>query len=139
MDTLTVEQRSAVMSRVRSKHTRPEIEVRRLLHRLGFRFRLHRRDLPGSPDIVLPRFRTVVFVHGCFWHRHANCRKTTVPASNADFWAGKFLANKRRDRWVKNQLRRKGWRVIVVWECESQDPIRLSNHLDKLVRAGGDP
>jgi DNA mismatch endonuclease (patch repair protein) len=138
MDTLTVEQRSAVMSRVRSKHTRPEIQVRRLLHRLGFRFRVHRRDLPGIPDIVLPRFRTVVFVHGCFWHRHANCGKTTVPASNADFWAGKFLVNKRRDRRVKNELRRKGWRVVVVWECETLALGRLSNRLNKVMRAAGD-
>ncbi|MGH7915238.1 MAG: very short patch repair endonuclease [Candidatus Binataceae bacterium] len=136
MDMLNAEQRSAVMGRVRTKHTRPEIAVRGLLHRLGFRFRVHRRDLPGSPDIVLPRFRTVVFVHGCFWHRHAKCAKTTTPASNIAFWARKFLANQRRDRRVKSQLRRKGWRVVVVWECETLAPGRLSNRLQRIMRVG---
>lgn len=138
MDVLTTEQRSAVMSRVRSKNTRPELKVRMLLHGLGFRFRVHRRDLPGHPDIVLPRFRTVVFVHGCFWHRHANCTKTTVPASNADFWASKFVANKRRDRRIQNDLRKRGWRVIVVWECETLAPARLSDRLDKALHAAVD-
>jgi DNA mismatch endonuclease (patch repair protein) len=135
MDTLTPEVRSEVMRRVRSKNTRPEMAVRRVLHGLGYRFRLHRPDLPGKPDIVLPRLRTVVFVHGCFWHRHPNCRRATVPASNAEFWSEKFSANERRDRRAKNDLRRNGWRVIVVWECEILTLGRLSNRLDKLLRS----
>ena len=105
------------MSRIRSRDTAPELRLRSLLHRVGLRFRLHHPGLPGRPDIVLPRYRTVVFVHGCFWHRHLGCSGATTPSSNAEFWQSKFEANVRRDRATRNALERLGWRVIVVWEC----------------------
>src|SRR5579859_3891243 len=117
------------MSKVRARNTRPEIAVRRILHGLGYRFRLHRVDLPGKPDIVLPRHKTVIFVHGCFWHRHANCKKTTTPELNQEFWLAKFDANKRRDRRVRAALRRAQWRVLVIWECETNDLQRLTSRL----------
>jgi len=109
--------RSRMMSGIRSRDTRPERFVRSALHRAGFRFRLHAK-LPGKPDVVLPKYHTVVFVHGCFWHRHAGCRYATTPASNAAFWRDKFAANKQRDSVVKRQLRRLSWRVRVVWSCQ---------------------
>lgn len=118
MDTMTRAQRSALMSRIRGKDTRPELVVRSLLHRMGLRFRLHSPKLPGRPDIVLPSRKTVVFVHGCFWHRHARCRFATTPASNKEFWQAKFEANRARDRRNIAALRKLGWRVIVVWECQ---------------------
>jgi DNA mismatch endonuclease (patch repair protein) len=105
---------------VKRAHTAPEIVVRQALHALGLRFRLHRRDLPGSPDIVLPKFRTVVFVHGCFWHRHPNCRYATTPKSRQEYWLPKFEANLERDARKEAQLRELGWRVLVVWECETK-------------------
>lgn len=100
-----------------------------MLHRAGCRFRLHRSDLPGRPDITLPRHRTVVFVHGCFWHRHPRCRFAYTPKSRMAFWQAKFAGNVRRDRTQCQQLRRLGWRVIVVWECELRNPIRLAGRL----------
>lgn len=117
-DPLTAAQRSLLMSRIRGKDTGPERAVRSLLHRMGYRFRLHGRDLPGSPDIVLPRLRTVVFVHGCFWHRHAGCRQATTPKSRARFWRLKFERNVERDGENRAALRRLGWRVVTVWECQ---------------------
>ena len=101
--------------------------VRRALHALGFRFRLHRRDLPGSPDIVLPRHRSVIFVHGCFWHRHAGCRRTTMPKTRAAFWQAKFDANQARDAQVEDALRRAGWWVHVIWECETTTSAALAD------------
>ncbi|MEE5072108.1 very short patch repair endonuclease [Pseudomonas laurylsulfativorans] len=112
--------RSDIMRAVKRAHTAPEIVVRQALHALGLRFRLHRRDLPGSPDIVLPKFRTVVFVHGCFWHRHPNCRYATTPKSRQEYWLPKFEANLERDARKEAQLRELGWRVLVVWECETK-------------------
>jgi DNA mismatch endonuclease (patch repair protein) len=112
--------RSDIMRAVKRAHTAPEIVVRQALHALGLRFRLHRRDLPGSPDIVLPKFRTVVFVHGCFWHRHPNCRYATTPKSRQEYWLPKFEANLERDARKEAQLRDLGWRVLVVWECETK-------------------
>lgn len=109
--------RSRMMSGIRSRNTKPEMRVRQFLHRQGFRFRLHVRDLPGKPDIVLPRYRAVIFVHGCFWHRHDDCRHATIPASNTEFWLEKFAANIRRDTEAKRQLENLGWKVIVVWSC----------------------
>jgi DNA mismatch endonuclease, patch repair protein len=113
------------MSRIRSKDTKPEIAVRSLLHRMGYRFRLHRRDLPGKPDIVLPKHRTVVLVHGCFWHRHKGCKYAYIPRSRVDFWEKKFAENVERDNRNRKDLRREGWKVIVVWECQLRDPNRL--------------
>jgi DNA mismatch endonuclease (patch repair protein) len=112
--------RSDIMRAVKRAHTAPEIVVRQALHALGLRFRLHRRDLPGSPDIVTPKFRTVVFVHGCFWHRHPNCRYATTPKSRQEYWLPKFEANLERDARKEAQLRELGWRVLVVWECETK-------------------
>lgn len=112
--------RSDIMRAVKRAHTAPEIVVRQALHALGLRFRLHRRDLPGSPDIVLPKFRTVVFVHGCFWHRHPICRYATTPKSRQEYWLPKFEANLERDARKEAQLRELGWRVLVVWECETK-------------------
>jgi DNA mismatch endonuclease, patch repair protein len=109
------------MARVAQKGSRPEMIVRRKLHAAGYRFRLHRRDLPGSPDIVLSRHRLAVFVHGCFWHRHAGFPRTTTPKIRALFWADKFAANIARDERTTAELRRSGWQVHVIWECETRD------------------
>lgn len=117
-DTLSPERRSWNMSRIRSRDTRPEVQVRSLIHQLGFRFRLHRRDLPGTPDIVLARHRVAVFVHGCFWHRHHGCRNCTTPTHRRAFWLAKFRANVERDLRTRGALRKAGWRSIVIWECE---------------------
>ena len=106
------------MSHVKSKDTTPEKIVRSWLHRHGYRFRLHRKDLPGSPDVVLPKHRAVVFVHGCFWHRHPGCGKATIPEDNREFWQAKFEKNVARDRRVRDELEALGWRVFVVWGCE---------------------
>ena len=119
MDPLSAAERSALMGRVRSADTAPELAVRRLAHALGFRFRLQRRDLPGTPDLTFPRLRAVVFVHGCFWHRHACRRGRAEPATRPAFWRRKFAANIARDRRVVRALRRMGWRVLIVWECET--------------------
>lgn len=121
------------MRAVRGRNTRPEIAVRRLLHRMGLRFRLHDNSMPGRPDIVLPRWRTVVFVHGCFWHRHAGCGKATNPEANRAFWMDKFNQNRARDRRNRRQLRRLGWNVIVVWECETGRLDRLEARLKRVL------
>lgn len=118
MDTLSPEQRSLNMSRIRSKDTKPEMLVRRHLHALGFRFRLHSSKLPGHPDIVLPKWRTVIFVNGCFWHRHEGCKVATMPKSNVEFWQAKFERNVIRDKMEHESLVEDGWHVIVLWECE---------------------
>ncbi|PZQ36354.1 very short patch repair endonuclease [Pseudomonas putida] len=112
--------RSDIMRAVKRAHTGPEIVVRQVLHALGLRFRLHCRDLPGSPDIVLPRFRTAVFVHGCFWHRHPGCRYASTPKSRQEYWLPKFEANVQRDAKKEAQLCELGWRVLVIWECETK-------------------
>lgn len=133
MDRLSPKQRSDNMSRIGSKDTEPELAVRSTLHELGYRFRLHRRDLPGTPDIVLPKHRTVIFVHGCFWHRHRNCRLSYTPKSNLAFWQQKFGANVARDHRVRQQLRRLGWRVRVVWECQTNSPDALTAKLRAML------
>ena|ERR1700730_5324899 len=112
MDIVSKEKRASMMASVRQQDTRPEILLRQALHRSGLRFRLHRRDLPGTPDIVLPAHRTVIFVHGCFWHRHEGCRRATLPATKTEFWADKFSKNVERDRKVQASLSKLGWRVI---------------------------
>ena len=106
------------MSRIRGKDTTPELVVRSALHRMGYRFRLHKRDLPGRPDIVLSKYWTVVFVHGCFWHRHPGCTQAYTPKSRVGFWRSKFDQNVRRDIAVRAELESLGWNVVVVWECE---------------------
>lgn len=123
----TVEpQRSALMVRIRGKDTKPELAVRRLAHRLGYRFRLHRRDLPGSPDLVFPALRKVIFVHGCFWHRHPGCRKASTPTTRRTFWQAKFDRNVERDVRKEVELMAAGWEVLLVWECETRDPVGLA-------------
>lgn len=117
MDTISSEERSALMSRIRSKNTLPEMAVRSILHRLGYRFRLHRKDLPGLPDIVLPRHRKIVLVHGCFWHGHT-CRLASKPKSNETYWSTKIQANRARDARNLKALTQQGWTVLELWECE---------------------
>lgn len=112
------EKRSEVMSLVRSRNTKPEKAVRSVLHHMGIRFRLHRRDLPGRPDIVLPKYRSVIFVHGCFWHFHQNCRDGKIPRSNQDYWKPKLERTIRRDNEALAALRNAGWSTLVIWECE---------------------
>jgi len=113
--------RSRMMSGIRGRDTKPEVIVRKYLHAHGLRYRIAPKNLPGKPDIVLPKYGTVVFVHGCFWHRHPGCRSTTNPATNPAFWRAKFAANVSRDRRTILQLRKLGWRVIVVWSCSLGD------------------
>lgn len=135
MDVVSREKRSTIMARIRPTDTKPELVVRRLLHSLGYRFRLHRRDLPGSPDLAFPGRRKIVFVHGCFWHQHRGCRFAYRPKSNTEFWAEKFAANRRRDRRAIRKLRASGWDSLVVWECELADLKRvrrvLTSHLQR--------
>lgn len=118
--------RSEVMSRVKGKDTKPEMRVRLFLHHSGLRFRLHDRELPGKPDIVFLSKRCVIFVHGCFWHRHPGCPSTRTPKSRIEFWEKKFIENVERDARVRQELEAAGWRVVVVWECETKIPERLS-------------
>ena len=120
------------MSRIGARNTAPEIRVRRILHALGLRFRLHRRDLPGTPDIVLPRFRTALFVHGCFWHRHPGCRRASNPETNVERWKVKFERNIARDRRARSALEASGWRVETIWECELKDSRTLATRLAEM-------
>ena len=133
MDILTKERRSQVMSRIRGRNTKPEILVRRTAHALGLRFRLHRKDLPGSPDIVFPARKRALFVHGCFWHRHAGCRLAYVPKSNEAFWSRKFERNVQRDQEAMDGLRRAGWWPVVIWECETKEA-DLAVRIDRLLK-----
>ncbi|HWQ90042.1 MAG TPA: DNA mismatch endonuclease Vsr [Clostridia bacterium] len=137
-DRLTKARRSWNMSRIKGKDTGPEMVVRRLLHRLGYRFRLHGKELPGRPDVVLPKHKTVVFIHGCFWHRHRRCRNCTTPTNRRDFWVEKLEGNAARDRKHIRTLKKLGWRVIIVWECETKSPLlesRLRKQLSSNISA----
>ena len=122
MDIVDKATRSRMMSGIKGRDTKPEIIVRRYLHSEGYRFRLHRKDLPGSPDIVMARARICIFIHGCFWHRHQNCKYATVPKSRHDFWQKKFDENIARDNRAQAALKEAGWNVIVIWECELREP-----------------
>jgi DNA mismatch endonuclease (patch repair protein) len=139
-DILTPQERSALMSRIRGVNTQPELVIRRALHAMGYRFRLHARDLPGRPDIVLPSKRTVIFVHGCFWHRH-DCGLAYTPKTRSEFWQKKFAGNVERDRRAKDALEAAGWHVIVIWECQLDKPsvlaARLAKRLGPAGRIGG--
>lgn len=126
---VTSSARSSLMRAVRSKDTKPELIVRSIVHRLGARFRLHRKDLPGSPDLVFPARRLCIFVHGCFWHRHEGCRYSSAPKSNKEFWMDKFQKNVERDNRKIQQLIAAGWRVEVVWECETRNRALLESRL----------
>lgn len=129
MDVFSREKRSQIMSRVSGKNTKPEIAVRSLLHSLGFRFRLHRKDLPGKPDIVLPKYGKIIFVHGCFWHGHAGCSRSQRPTTNEEFWRDKLDKNIARDEATVNALKELGWDVLTVWACEVKDTNHLKNKL----------
>jgi DNA mismatch endonuclease, patch repair protein len=118
VDTLTPERRSGNMRQIRSKNTAPEVLLRRMLHREGYRFRLHRPDLPGKPDLVFPARRKVIFVHGCFWHQHPGCREGRVPGSRRDYWEPKLARNQQRDMATQAALKEQGWQYLIVWECE---------------------
>lgn len=131
-DVHTPEQRSFNMSRITSGDTKPELVVRRLLHAAGFRYRLHVKGLPGKPDLVFPKARVVVFVHGCFWHMHRCKYGKPAPATNAEFWAGKRRGNAARDKRNRAALRADGWRVAEIWECHTRDPQKLQLQIEKV-------
>lgn len=131
-DRFTPEERSRIMAKVKGRNTKPEILVRRLLHRLGYRFRLHRKDIPGKPDIVLPRHRKIILVHGCFWHGH-DCKRGTRPEANADFWNAKIKKNMERDARNTEELRRLGWDVLILWSCEIKDSDKLAERLQCFI------
>lgn len=133
-DVHTPEQRSRNMAAIKGGDTKPEMRVRSLLHALGYRYRLHRRDLPGRPDIVLPKYRTAIFVHGCFWHCH-NCRYgRVVPGTRAEFWAAKRAGNVERDQRKRTELEKAGWRVETVWECDTRNADKLRAQLEVMLR-----
>ena len=137
MDVLTPQQRSYNMSRIRGSNTRPELRVRQIVHRLGYRYRLHKKELPGKPDVVLVRYRKIINIHGCFFHMH-DCKYGSVaPATNQEFWQMKRLSNVTRDRKNLSDLRRAGWRVLVVWECETRDARRLERRLIRFLESEG--
>jgi DNA mismatch endonuclease (patch repair protein) len=131
-DTHTKEQRSRNMARVKNKNTAPELLVRSLLHRMGYRFRLHRRDLPGSPDIVLPRHKKVIFVHGCFWHGH-DCPRGRRPSTNREFWDVKLDRNIERDRSSQRELNKIGWKTLVIWQCQTKNEDELRVQLQDFL------
>ena len=132
-DTLTVAERSRLMAKIKGKNTRPEIAVRSLLHRVGYRFRIHVSSLPGRPDIVLPKYRTVVFVHGCFWHRHKGCKASTNPKSHKRFWSDKFARNIANDKKHRRQLRHMGWKVVTVWQCQLKRPDLVLRRINGII------
>ena len=134
MDTITPAERSALMSRIRSKDTRPEMAVRSILHRLGYRFRLHRKDLPGRPDIVLPKHQKIVLVQGCFWHGHT-CRLASKPKSNEGYWSAKLETNRARDARNIEALVRQGWTVLELWECEVRRLEGLEERLQAFMQS----
>jgi DNA mismatch endonuclease (patch repair protein) len=134
MDRLDKSRRSWNMGRIRGRDTSPEVAVRSMLHRAGFRFRLHLKTLPGKPDIVLRSRNTVIFVHGCFWHRHEGCKQCYTPKSNIAFWETKFAGNVERDKKNTYALKTAGWRVIIVWECELSAPVKLEAKLKRLLQ-----
>ena len=129
------EQRSRNMSAIKSKNTKPEIKVRKVLHSMGYRFRLHSKDLPGSPDIVLPKYKTVIFVHGCFWHRHENCKYASTPKTRQEFWNKKFNENILRDKKNLEILSSLGWKIIIIWECEIRNKkINLEQNFKNVIK-----
>ncbi len=134
MDTLSSSQRSERMSRIHAKDTGPELAVRSLVHKMGFRYRLHSRELPGCPDLVFPHRKKVLFVHGCFWHRHNNCRNNRTPKTKLSFWLPKLNANKKRDQKNQTRLKSMGWKSCVVWECELKNKEILAKRIEIYLR-----
>ena len=133
-DIVDTNRRSEMMARIGGRDTAPELAVRRIAHGMGLRFRLHRKDLPGRPDLVFPKHRLVVFVHGCFWHRHEGCRHASTPKSRTRFWTEKFAANVDRDVRQEAALRTLGWRILVIWQCESKDRATVERRLAALTK-----
>ncbi|HIW00280.1 MAG TPA: DNA mismatch endonuclease Vsr [Candidatus Desulfovibrio intestinipullorum] len=129
-DIVCREVRSRMMAGIHSKDTQPELIVRKWLHAHGYRFRLHKKELPGKPDIVLPRYHSVIFVHGCFWHRHEHCRYATTPGTNSEWWMKKFQKNVERDKKVMKELEEMGYHILVIWECEIKD----KSYIEKTVK-----
>ncbi|SNY92307.1 T/G mismatch-specific endonuclease [Cohaesibacter sp. ES.047] len=132
-DTVDIQTRSRMMASIGSKNTKPELALRQKIHRLGYRYRLHVRQILGCPDLVFPKFSAVVFVHGCFWHHHDNCRYATTPATRTEFWKGKFMANSNRDKQVCHELLDSDWRVATIWECALRKPIHSAETVERLV------
>ena len=135
MDSLSPAERSEIMARVRSKNSRPELFVRKLVFRLGYRYRLHAKDLPGQPDIVFRSLRKVILVHGCFWHRHPGCALARVPKSRLEFWLPKLEGNRKRDEKNKRALQRQGWSVLTIWECQLKHSERLTVRIGRFLDA----
>ncbi|RON24082.1 very short patch repair endonuclease [Pseudomonas lini] len=133
-DIVTPEQRSRLMAQIKGKNTKPELIIRSLCHEMGLRFRLHRKDLPGTPDLVFPRYRLCIFVHGCFWHRHIGCKYSHTPKSRHEFWSKKFNSNATRDEQSINKLKLMDWRVEVIWECELKDIDRIEERIYLLTK-----
>lgn len=133
LDRLTPEERSAHMRRIRKTDTKPEVRVRKTAHALGYRFRLHRRGLPGTPDLVFPRLRRAILVHGCFWHQHEGCRLARMPKSRLDYWKPKLERNRMRDEEARAALDAAGWRVLVIWECETTDLDALRERIGRFL------
>jgi DNA mismatch endonuclease (patch repair protein) len=133
MDPLSRSRRSWLMSRVKGKDTAPEIRVRKVVHALGYRFRLHQDDLPGSPDLVFPKLKSIIFVHGCFWHRHNGCSRASLPSTRRPYWERKFERNVARDILTNARLKSEGWRVLIIWECQTKDESRLRTKLMKFL------
>lgn len=133
MDIMSAAERSERMARIRSKDTQPELRVRHIVHRLGYRYRLHRKDLPGVPDLTFPSRRKVIFVHGCFWHAHKGCKVANRPKTRRPFWDAKFERNKARDRANKRLLKKQGWGVCTIWECETRRDSLIVSHLSQFL------
>lgn len=138
MDRFDQQTRSRVMSAVRGRDTSPELAVRKMVHSMGYRFRLHRKDLPGTPDLVFPKLKLALFVHGCFWHQHRGCAKSKRPTTNETFWNNKLSANIARDDRVQSELSTAGWRVHTIWECETKDKSKLSIALQDAISSIAD-
>lgn len=132
-DKLTTEQRAKNMAAVKGKNTSPELRVRQMLHSIGYRFRLHRKDLSGKPDIVLPKYKTCIFIHGCFWHQHPQCKRATIPENNRSFWLTKFKKNRIRYEVIQNELEESGWKVCIIWECETKSAEKLEAALREFL------
>jgi DNA mismatch endonuclease (patch repair protein) len=132
-DVFSAQKRSQIMSRIRGYDTKPELIVRSIVHRMGYRFRLHLEDLPGNPDIVLPRHNKVIFIHGCFWHGHRGCQRSKRPATNVVFWQEKLDKNIQRDKRQQKELRKLGWKYLVIWQCEMNRPNRIRKKIKRFL------
>jgi DNA mismatch endonuclease (patch repair protein) len=132
-DVFSKKKRREIMRQIGGVDTKPERLVRSLIHNMGLRFRLHRKDLPGKPDIVLPRFHGIIFVHGCFWHGHSKCRRSALPTTNKSFWSKKIDGNKTRDARINRELKALGWNVLTVWQCQTKDLIKLRRRIAKFI------